>query len=375
LANTTVSNLLVKNKKHNIEQYGEYVMNSEAKNPEEHIGYALSTMMSELTIERIGRASLDNAEKNLPDINKSKSILDLHNTELMEGDSALIIAAGPSIHRFDTAQMIKDSGYDGVIITTESAMTWCLKNDIKPDLVITVDPHPDRIVRWFGDPNLTEEALAADDYFERQEMDPDLARDQIAFNNDALKLINKYGPDMRIAVSSSASDSVVGRIHESGMQDYWWNPFFDDYDLPDSITRQLHKSNGLPCLNAGGNVGTASWVIAHAVLEKKKIGLLGIDFGYYGDTTYRETQYYNELLEIFGKEKLPDIFTHIHNPFVDKEFFTDPTYLWYRRAFLEMAEQTLADGVVTYNCTGGGTLFGEGVEFVAFEDFVEVSRS
>jgi hypothetical protein len=346
-------------------------MTTDDDNTQGHLGQALSSMMSDLTAQRIGQMSLDNAEKNLPFIKEGESILSLRETELMAGNSALVIAAGPSIHRYDTARMIKESGFDGTIITTESAMTWCLKNGIKPDLVVTVDPHSDRIVRWFGDPNLTEEALAADDYFERQEMDPDLARDQVAFNEKALSLINQHGPEMRIAVSSSASDAVVDRIRDTGMQAVWWNPYHDDYDLPDSITRKIYQSNRLPCLNAGGNVGTASWVIAHAVLEKKKIGLLGIDFGYYGDTTYRETQYYNELRDIFGEEKLSDIFVHMHNPFVDREFFTDPTYLWYREAFIEMAIQAREDGVTTYNCTGGGTLFGDGIEFVTFDDFVD----
>ena len=33
---------------------------------------------------------------------------------------------------------------------------------------------------------------------------------------------------------------------------------FDDYDQPDSVSRRIHRANGLPCLNGGGNVGTAA---------------------------------------------------------------------------------------------------------------------
>lgn len=154
------------------------------------------------------------------------------------------------------------------------------------------------------------------------------------------------------------------------MAGYWWNPLLDDYDLPESLSRQLYQLNGKPCLNAGGNVGTACWVIAHAVLGKTKIGILGMDFGYYGETSYRETQYYNELVEILGKDRIAEAFLHIHNPHLGRDFFTDPAYYWYRMAFLEMAEQAMTDGIRTFNCTGGGILFGPGIEFVPFADFV-----
>jgi hypothetical protein len=346
----------------------------ESQAPEETIGDRLTARMGEFTMDRIGAMSLENAEANLPYIQSDDSVIGLQSTRLMEGNSALVIAAGPSLHRFDTARMIKESGYDGVIITTESSMSWCLRNDIVPDLVVTVDPHPDRIVRWFGDPNLSQEALDKDDYYERQDMDPALQRDQLEFNKQLIEQVNKYGPQMNIAVSSSASESVVGRVRESKMNAFWWNPFFDDYDEEDSITRKLQKSNGLPCLNAGGNVGTAAWVFAHAVLEKSHVGLLGLDFGYYGDTSYKQTQYYYELIDIVGEDNLPQVFTEIFNPFVDKNFFTDPTYLWYRNIFLELLEEAAKENVKTYNCTGGGTLFGEGVEFTSFETFVQASQ-
>jgi hypothetical protein len=340
----------------------------------EHLGSQLAARMGEFTMDRIGAMSLENADYNKPFILEDKSIVDLQSSRLAEGDAAIIIAAGPSIHRFDTARMIKESDFQGVIITTESAMAWCLRNDIKPDLVVTVDPHPDRVVRWFGDPKLNQEAIEKDDYYERQDMDPALRRDQLEFNRKLIEMIDSHGPDISIAVSSSASNAVVGRVRASGMKAYWWNPMYDDYDAPDSITRKLLKSNGLPCLNAGGNVGTAAWVMAHAVLGKTKIGLLGIDFGYYGDTTYRETQYYYELIDLIGEENLSQAFTHIHNPFVDKEFFTDPTYLWYRDVFLEMTADAVNEGVATYNCTGGGILFGPGVEFESFDNFVAVCK-
>ena len=60
------------------------------------------------------------------------------------------------------------------------------------------------------------------------------------------------------------------------------------------------EMNGLPCLNGGGNVGTAAWVMTHAVLGQRRIGLVGIDFGYAPGTPYEQTQYYPELRELLG---------------------------------------------------------------------------
>jgi len=99
-----------------------------------------------------------------------------------------------------------------------------------------------------------------------------------------------------------------------------------------------------------------------------------MDLGYYKETSYRETQYYNELKEMLGEANIAEGFIHIHNPYLNKEFFTDPAYYWYRSVFLEMAEQAAADGVQTFNCSGGGILFGPGIEFVSFPEFVAATR-
>jgi hypothetical protein len=72
---------------------------------------------------------------------------------------------------------------------------------------------------------------------------------------------------------------------------FWWNPLYDDYDRPDSVSRKLFALNRLPCINGGGNVGTAAWVLAHAILAKRRVALVGVDFGYAPGTPYAKTQY------------------------------------------------------------------------------------
>lgn len=332
------------------------------------LGMQLVAQMSDITRDRIQALALDNARDNLRKIQQGKSLKALREETAGTGDKAIIIAAGPSLKRKRVAEQIIAADYQGAIIATESSMLYCLRQGIIPDLVVTVDPHPKRIVRWFGDPDLTEADLRADDYFERQDLDTSFS-EALRTNDEILELLNKYGPQIKIAVSSSSANTVVTRAHQSGMQVYWWNPMYDDPDQENSITRALQIENKLPCVNAGGNVGSAAWMMANAVWNKQRIAVTGMDFGYYAETPYRNTQYYYEALALVGEERLEELYMHIFNPYLEKWFYTDPAYMWYRESFLQMA--AYADSQ-TFNCTEGGILFGDNITFTDLSTFLSV---
>ena len=173
---------------------------------------------------------------------------------------------------------------------------------------------------------------------------------------------------MRIALATSASEAVVARALDLGMEIYWWNPMLDDPDQPGSRTREAWRLNRFPCVNAGGNVGTACWMMAHAVLGKRHVALTGMDFAYYDGTPYSATQYYREALALVGEKDLSRLYPRYLNPHTNTWFYTDPAYNWYREAFLEMVRD--AD-CMTYNCTGGGILFGDGIIHMALGDFLD----
>jgi hypothetical protein len=59
----------------------------------------------------------------------------------------------------------------------------------------------------------------------------------------------------------------------------------------------------------------------------------------------------------------------VHNPYLNKEFFTDPAYLWYRNAFLELVKDGSSE---TYNCTNGGILFGDGISFIELKEYIKL---
>lgn len=331
------------------------------------LGRRLVDNMERMTRDRIGDLCVKNAENNRPCFTHGRSLAALRDETVGEGDSAIIVAAGPSIKRQDPIKAIKASGYKGALVVTESAILYCLRNGIVPSLVVTVDPAPIRIIRWFGDPDLTIKALEADDYYRRQDMDDSFAN-EMKTNEQVLELMDRHAKDMSIALSTSSSEPVVRRVIDAGMNVYWWNPMLDDPDAPDSVTRRIQASNGFPSVNAGGNIGAACWMMADAVLGKRHVALTGIDFAYYDDTPYNATQYYPDAVALVGEENLDSLYMRIHNPYTDSWFYTDPAYMWYRQVFLEMAAE--AD-CRTYNCTGGGIVFGEGVEFTPLESFLE----
>lgn len=341
-------------------------MNKEPVHQQGKLGLQLVANMVAITQDRISDLALANAQANQAYIQQGRSLKQLVSEFNVPTDSAIIIAAGPSLRRNEVAKVLREEAYGGAVIATDSALRYCLENGITPSLVVTLDPHPNRIVRWFGDPALCEEDIAADDYFSRQDMDRAFS-DQIRANEEIIALLDRHGKQIKIALSTSASSAVVKRAIQTGMQIYWWNPMLDDPEKPNSVTRRLYAMNGLPCLNAGGNVGTACWMIADAVLGCKRVALTGVDFSYYEDTPYENTQYYHEAVQLVGKENLDSLYIRLFNPYIQKWFYTDPAYMWYRQAFLEMVSDADCQ---TFNCTEGGILYGDGIEFVPLRKFL-----
>lgn len=333
------------------------------------LGLRLVNDMQRITLDRIGKQGIENARRNLQYLDRGESLKALRGVSIGSSQQAVVIAAGPSQHRHGVGEQLRAADFRGAVVATDSAMRYCLRFGVVPDLVVTLDPHAKRIVRWFGDPDLTEHDLAQDDYFSRQDMDRAFA-DEMRANEEILELLARHGRDIRLALSTSASDAVVKRALATRMQIFWWNPMYDDPDLADSVTMRLHRMNGLPCVNAGGNVGSACWMMAHAVLGKREVAVTGMDFSYYDDTPYRNTQYYHEAVELVGEANLDSIYIRIFNPHLSRWFYTDPAYMWYRNCFLEMAADAEC---VTYNCTGGGILFGDAIRCLPLNEFLDRS--
>jgi len=329
------------------------------------LGRKIAQALEAATFERVAGVGLANAEANRSRI--ARSVLELAETPLGSGDAAIVVGAGPSLYRRRSLERLRASRFAGTIVAADGALGACLRAGVAPHVVVSVDPHPERIVRWFGDPTLT--APRGDDYFRRQEMDPTHHGDELAVNRALVELVDAHGPKLKVAAATSAAPAVVERCEQAGMDLYWWNPMYDDYDAPGSLSRRLWEMNGLPCLNGGGNVGTAAWVLTNAVLGKRRIGLIGIDLGYAPGTPYEKTQYYPELVDLLG-DRFREAFIHTENPSTGETWFSDPAYHWFRNVFLEMARGAECQ---TVNCTEGGLLFGDGITTATLDHFLEAT--
>lgn len=309
---------------------------------------------------------LDHAKANVPYL--KKDIYDLPKPSGKKASSCIAISAGPSLQRKNSIERILRANYPGSIVAADGAYLACVRAGLVPDYVVTLDPHASRITRWFGDHDF-ERHSEQDDYFERQELNTELRKNGVAQNQEDIALVDRYGHLTKAIVSSSAPMNVTQRLMEAKFDIYGWNPLVDNPKRRGSLTRKLYQINRLPCMNTGGNVGTASWVFSAAILEFSQIALIGMDFGYYRDTPLRNTQYYYELLDhAGGEEKLVDYFVDFTFPLTGEGFFTDPVYYWYRRNFLDLYKQT---GVKTYNCTEGGILFDSDFECMALDTYLE----
>src|SRR5438876_9496915 len=132
------------------------------------LGERLALGIEAATFERVADIGFRNAELNAPHI--KRSVLELAKTPLGSGESAVVVGAGPSLHRRRSLQRLRASSFTGTIVAADGALGACLKAGVVPHLVVSVDPHGERIVRWFGDPTPT--APREDGHLRRQELDP-----------------------------------------------------------------------------------------------------------------------------------------------------------------------------------------------------------
>ena len=142
---------------------------------------------------------VEHARQNRPFVGRT-----LRDLPVPDARSGVVVSAGPSLRRRDSIRRLRDSNYEGVIIAVDASFAACLREGVTPDFVLTVDPHPTRMVRWFGDPQW-EKNSARDDYFARQDLDVEFRRNAAARNQETIDLVNEHGPNTTVVVSSSSA--------------------------------------------------------------------------------------------------------------------------------------------------------------------------
>ena len=327
----------------------------------------IQKQISKITNDSLIRVILGNIKNNSSLIKNIYKIKELKYKLSKKSKIAIVVAAGPSLRKYDYRDLLKKNRKKFIIICADSSLLYLLEEKIIPDLVITLDPHKDRIIRWFGDEKLTLSKLKKDNYFRKQDLDNSY-QNEIKNNKKVLKLTKKYGHKLNIAACSSSSKKVVQRLFNMKSKIFWWHPFLDDPNKKKSVTRKIYKKNKLPIINSLGNVGSACWVFAESIFECKKIALLGMDFGYYMDTPLQSTQYYSLLKKNFGNKNLNFFYKKIFNNYTKQYYYTDHVYFWYKEIFFDALKKSKSK---TFNCTNGGILFKTPLNNCSFEKFLK----
>jgi len=261
--------------------------------------------------------------------------------------SAIVVGRGPSLFMNKHCEMLAKSDYSGLVICADGGLIPLLDAGVVPDFVVTVDGAP-VIKKWFEHP-----------------------------------LVQKFGPEMGWISSVTVNHEVFQTVRKAGMNIFWFNPIFDDWRQNESWTKlQVLMSTtdkyirGVPRMSAGGNAGACAWIAALTLFHRSPIALIGIDFGYPKGTPLEQTQYYSSVLKIADNDvaKIKDAYKEFYHPVFKTDAYCDFIFYHYRQAFLDLQQTTpfwyhLFGGTV--NCTQGGTLFGQGITNLKFEEFLE----
>ena len=309
----------------------------------------LVSRIQQIGLEHHAATLLENTRRNAEVIRQEHSI-----RECKQHHAPCIIAsAGPSLYRQRILARVAEAGFTGTLVATDGAYIQCLKAGLKPDWVVTIDPHPTRIVRWFGDKNWHENSKH-DDYFRRQDLAEDFRADSSRANAENIRAVD--AAKAKLVICSASPANVVERT--SGFERFWFAPLVDNPDA-DGLTRTICAETGLPALNTGGTVGTAAWAFAHCVLKSTNIAVVGMDFGYPMGTPLEQTQSWHMLQG--------DASMYPQERGYWGEAFTDPTYYWYRRNMLDLLKANKARII---NCSGEGLLYGPGVGCMDLEQWL-----
>lgn len=260
--------------------------------------------------------------------------------------TAIIVGRGPSLFKNKHPEMLAESNYKGLIVSSDGGMIPLLEAGVVPQVVVCVDGS-EVITKWFNHP-----------------------------------LVRKHGSKMKLILTVTANHKVYQTAKQAGMKIYWFHPMFDDWRENESWTRlQCLLSatekypKGAPRAMAGANSGAFAWIAAMAIFKRSPIALIGIDFGYPEGTKLEDTQYYSSVLR-YAKGDVSIIkkaYKEFYHPTFKQKAFCDLVFYHYRQAFLEMQQEVpiwYKHYGGTINCTEGGTLFGQGIKCMKFKEFL-----
>uniref|UniRef100_A0A6M3K6R7 DOD-type homing endonuclease domain-containing protein n=1 Tax=viral metagenome TaxID=1070528 RepID=A0A6M3K6R7_9ZZZZ len=146
--------------------------------------------------------------------------------------SAIIVGRGPSLFEHKHCEMLANSGYKGMIVTSDGGFITLMEAGVIPDVVVCVDGAP-IIKKYFDHPE-----------------------------------VKKHGHKIKLVCATTINHEVYLTAKAAGMQIHWFSPIFDDERDIESFTRiqklmTISEANihGVPRLNSGGNCLTGDTLV------------------------------------------------------------------------------------------------------------------
>lgn len=251
-------------------------------------------------------------------------------------------------------------GHKFAVIACDGTVGHCLNGGLIPDVAITVDPSI-RILRWWGDAHhVTDD----DEYFLKDRDSPKNGKALLSTER-TITLLDQMGSKLAVAFTPLTHELVLDRLMSIGADLYLFLPMSDDEAFMEKLWDAYPK---LVALNCAGQVGGACYAMAQ-FLGAKKIALAGYDMGYPPETPLEQTQYFD--LIALNPALASKMFFKVKNPHLEEAWYTDVVYLGYAYALAKMAAHAKTKGIETINCTQGGILSGEGIEWMSLTEYLK----
>lgn len=314
----------------------------------------IERVMEKIYYEKWYTTWVQNFALNLHDIWNDSSARNLDPTiknsnYTAEKHSAIVIGRGPSIKKHGHLELLANSSYGGTIVCCDAALETVLKAGITPDkfpnfFVVGIDP-AEEMKKFFKD-----------------------------------EIVHKYGKEINGVFTAVVHPETVANARRAGIKMHWAHALFDYGEGKKSfnnisalMVRAKNHTDGLPAVQTGGNVGTASWFVSWQILKRSTVCLIGINHGWNEDDPWEiiTTHGYTSTSPEIDKNSVTfkKLFPKIYNPDFNCYCILDPIFQYYSSALRDFIARS-PSWVNTINATEGGTIFGERIKCITFENFL-----
>lgn len=253
---------------------------------------------------------------------------------MVGGKPALIIGGGPSLHQHNHLELLKKYGFDGDIFVVSKSVKEILDSGTIPDFVGSLDA---------------------------EEFDTSFIDHNI---------VDKYSNQMTALFGTTIHPTTQKRW--KGKR-YYFSGYIAESEMP-NMSHIIHLMTQTSNISVSGNIGSCLYNVA-AYLGYNPIVMIGMDLSfptmknmkeYFPNSTDED---WNRTIKV-GDKEVP-MYKKMWNPVYKKSYYVDSVFESYKISHLSWAKSLAEQGIKTINCSEQGSLYGNGVTSMKFEDYLK----